>query len=1351
MCTKRFPGRLLFVMVMGIVWAGGVMAQNLVPNPGFESYSSLPDCSSPTSSFSAGLANYWAITTDGSPDYFTTLVGPLTGCLNIAPSPRSGRANVGFAMGNPSNPAYREYVRGGTVHLEAGVKYLVSFHVKRFTGADASDIGIYFSTNPISTAYSLTPTYSRSITAASQYTELTFVYEPTATGNYYYTIGPYNTDPIYDLNYFFVDDVSIQEVQPPLCTIIRDDPTPPGQSISINCGEIINWPAGEEICVDIICDDPLGTDLDLNLAGTSLMTAVCSPYSPPDCNGGGIHFWGESGLRIRLTWEPTCAQAALYPVMATIVNDYGVSVDCWFTIRVVCPCAALPNDCLAWWSFDDMTGPIYNGKYYADDVVGYLYAVTEGNPVLLPPGQNLSSGHVDKAYRFDGVDDYLKVDYNPRLNFGASLPSEPGSGDFTFDAWVRTCSFNESYKPIVNKWSSRTGMVWPPGYEFGITSYNLMLSYADASGVPISFHASALGLMNTAWHHVAVAVDRDQTDGVTFYLDGAPIGVRQNPTSLMQSLDNDFPLLIGGDLTGGLRGYWMDDLDELEIFDRALTDEEIASIYKADTFGKCKERCYVPWSWGFCIDDQFVQMPVFIYNLSGEQHTYSFVSVEAQMCNSDLPIAPQPIQAQLISSGPITIDPGKRGYFVIRVERPSWFTMQGYTACFSVLVENDDWLSRFSCMGSVFDNRDWCIRAIPLEEMPLHAIPFDETGGKFDLAVVNNDSLGGPVGQLDYEIIAVPADHVAFANGEGMDSLCQFISLNGLPPGTPLSGSISLPYLGEDIISINVTFTEHHPLAFYDIVFLADADDNGTMDAMAVVPVQSVLLVDCNENGISDYEDIVMGTSFDVNTNGVPDECERPIVRIEKTHNSYQGHYTMVSLTLENNSLEMGGFDFLIAYDASALAFAEASPGQLLEDCDWEYFTYRHGVEGNCGDACPSGLLRIIAMAETNDGVQKPSCYGPPDTEPHELAKMKFMISDDRTLECQYVPITFFWDDCGDNMISGVDGNDTYIDRAVFGFAGDVIWDEQDDDGFPESARLLHVGAPDLCLNPDPDKPTPLRFIDFVNGGVDIVCADSIDARGDINLNGIPNEIADATVFVNYFICGLDAFTVNPEGQIAASDVNADGIVLSVADLVYLIRVIVGDVSPYNKPSPIVAGMGNRDGVLSIDTELGAAHITCMGDIHPVLLAKQMTLEYAYDEVNDLTRVLVYSMEKGRAFTGEFIQIDGDIVEVDLATYNGGTVRLDSESLPMSYALYQNYPNPFNPTTTITFSLAKGSNVQLDIFNLAGQKVTTLVDEYLTAGMHSCRWNGGDASSGIYFYRVRTDDFTASKKMILLK
>jgi hypothetical protein len=94
--------------------------------------------------------------------------------------------------------------------------------------------------------------------------------------------------------------------------------------------------------------------------------------------------------------------------------------------------------------------------------------------------------------------------------------------------------------------------------------------------------------------------------------------------------------------------------------------------------------------------------------------------------------------------------------------------------------------------------------------------------------------------------------------------------------------------------------------------------------------------------------------------------------------------------------------------------------------------------------------------------------------------------------------------------------------------------------------------------------------------------------------------------------------------------------------------------------------------------------------------------------------------------------------------------------MPTQYTLYQNYPNPFNPTTNIKFALPKSGTVQLDIFNILGQKVVSLVDGALPAGQHTVSWDGTDAGgnpvgSGVYFYRLKTGNFEQSRKMQLLK
>ena len=96
------------------------------------------------------------------------------------------------------------------------------------------------------------------------------------------------------------------------------------------------------------------------------------------------------------------------------------------------------------------------------------------------------------------------------------------------------------------------------------------------------------------------------------------------------------------------------------------------------------------------------------------------------------------------------------------------------------------------------------------------------------------------------------------------------------------------------------------------------------------------------------------------------------------------------------------------------------------------------------------------------------------------------------------------------------------------------------------------------------------------------------------------------------------------------------------------------------------------------------------------------------------------------------------------------SVRYQS-GIPEVFALHQNYPNPFNPSTQIRFDIPQEANVRLDIFNVLGQRIATLVDEYRTAGYYTEHFNAGHLASGLYFYRIQAGDFTSVKKLMLVR
>ena len=89
--------------------------------------------------------------------------------------------------------------------------------------------------------------------------------------------------------------------------------------------------------------------------------------------------------------------------------------------------------------------------------------------------------------------------------------------------------------------------------------------------------------------------------------------------------------------------------------------------------------------------------------------------------------------------------------------------------------------------------------------------------------------------------------------------------------------------------------------------------------------------------------------------------------------------------------------------------------------------------------------------------------------------------------------------------------------------------------------------------------------------------------------------------------------------------------------------------------------------------------------------------------------------------------------------------------LPLEFSLEQNHPNPFNPTTHIDYTLPHKSDISLEIFNILGQKVATLVLEWLPAGYHEVEFKGQNLSSGIYLYRIEAGGWQDVKKMVYLK
>ncbi len=309
-----------------------------------------------------------------------------------------------------------------------------------------------------------------------------------------------------------------------------------------------------------------------------------------------------------------------------------------------------------------------------------------------------------------------------------------------------------------------------------------------------------------------------------------------------------------------------------------------------------------------------------------------------------------------------------------------------------------------------------------------------------------------------------------------------------------------------------------------------------------------------------------------------------------------------------------GSFRLLITYDPVALTLVGVTQGGLFESCGWESFQYQDE------ELLPDRrAIRIMATADLDNGPDHPSCYL--EEKEGALARMTFVISGDSAyLWPAGTTLKFYWDDCLDNTFYSVAGDSVLYSNEI------IDWECYP---CPKPSTLgTSLGAPDSCLMVG-DSRTHARLVSFCPGGVYIWPPDSIDARGDINCNGIGYEVADAVWFTNCFLEGLSAFGDYVNCSTVASDVNADGIELAYQDLVYLWRIIIGDAQPFHKQTVgftdayFQQDLAGRKVSVSSSAPLAGAFMLIRGNVSPTFLIPSVGWIQAAMYDGTYTRILI--------------------------------------------------------------------------------------------------------------------------------
>jgi len=234
-------------------------------------------------------------------------------------------------------------------------------------------------------------------------------------------------------------------------------------------------------------------------------------------------------------------------------------------------CCTPPSGMVSWWA----------GDGNANDIQG-------SNHGILQNGVTFAVGKVGQAFSLDGVNDYVKVPHSPSLNFGTS--------SFSIDAWVNTTA-SSRVKVLLDKRSGST----PKGYHLylwngkpGIQmARGLGSSGCEAYPTPnvacFNYGGSSPFIADGVWHHVVWVVDRtDLQNGVRIYVDGV-LSYTGRPMTDDLNTTSDLYMGMGTPAMGG-GGFFRGELDEVELFNRALNQTDIQAIYNAGNAGKCKNQ-----------------------------------------------------------------------------------------------------------------------------------------------------------------------------------------------------------------------------------------------------------------------------------------------------------------------------------------------------------------------------------------------------------------------------------------------------------------------------------------------------------------------------------------------------------------------------------------------------------------------------------------------------------------------------------------------------------------------------------------------------------------------------------------
>ena len=432
----------------------------------------------------------------------------------------------------------------------------------------------------------------------------------------------------------------------------------------------------------------------------------------------------------------------------------------------LCPvCVQSPEGLVGWWMFDEDSG----GSVAGDVVANH-------NATLMGPVVSGVSAAVDNGISLDGSSTYLEIDDAPQLNF-------EGDDDFTLMAWIKIDG-GTGTRVLFSKLTTQ-----PPftGWALGLDDDNrLLMTLADSAG-PEVFTSTAF-VPEDRWTHVAVSVDRSQTDGLNFYINGEPAGTG-DPTQSQLDLTNNRPVYLGcSETNAGLTRFFPGGMDEVMIVDYPMDALGVLRIAKARCGGVCKQRLHVTRFSPVCDGSMESSAIITIFNDrprgASYELTFDGLPANGNDCNIDGPVT---FTADL--PNPIIIPPLGRQEVKVTITKPSGMLEDGDTGCWrSFITESTQIQPVETRRGYVILSERICVEPLGIPQ-GVQGLPLNETTPvEFAVHNLTNDDY-----QLIYKFFAI--DSITGAPN-------TLLKLNNQEPGDGVVGMIMIPPNGSELVVV---------------------------------------------------------------------------------------------------------------------------------------------------------------------------------------------------------------------------------------------------------------------------------------------------------------------------------------------------------------------------------------------------------------------------------------------------------------------------------------------------------------------------------------------------------------------